>query len=159
MEYENKYYMTPRDFLDSVIYSDQDFKSNMRRRKVSSQELGKMLHNGKFFTKMCSSVDIIIRKYAEILTMIDMTNFVDYILLNTYTGARDWPQNNNDISRERSPDGLWRFHIWDNENSIGLSDDAGFNINIFNHLNLQNLGRIFSPVAPQEILFGAKSII
>ena len=47
--------MTPRDFLDSVIYSDQDFKSNMRRRKVSSQELDKMLHNGKFFTKMCSS--------------------------------------------------------------------------------------------------------
>ena len=51
--------MTPRDFLDSVIYSDQDFKSNMRRRKVSSQELGKMLDNGKFFTKMCSSFDII----------------------------------------------------------------------------------------------------
>ena len=68
MEYENKYYMTPRDFLDSVIYSDQDFKSNMRRRKVSSQELGKMLHNGKFFTKMCSSFDIIIRKAVEILT-------------------------------------------------------------------------------------------
>ena len=59
--------MTPRDFLDSVIYSDQAFKSNMRRRKVTSQELGKMLHNGKFFTKMCSSVDII-RKDAEILT-------------------------------------------------------------------------------------------
>jgi len=80
-------------------------------------------------------------KYAEILTMIDMTNFVDYILLNTYTGARDWPQNNNDISRERSPDGLWRFHIWDNENSIGLSGDADFNINIFNSLD-RNFGDI-----------------
>ena len=62
--------MTPRDFLDSVIYSDQDFKSNMRRRKVSSQELGKMLHNGKFFTRMCSSFDIIgqLEKAVEILT-------------------------------------------------------------------------------------------
>ena len=62
--------MTPRDFLDSVIYSDQDFKSNMRRRKVSSQELGKMLHNGKFFTEMCSSFDIIGQSVldVEILT-------------------------------------------------------------------------------------------
>ena len=60
--------MTPRDFLDSVIYSDQAFKSNMRRRKVSSQELGKMLHNGKLFTKMYSPFDIIIhRKAVEIL--------------------------------------------------------------------------------------------
>ena len=54
--------MTPRDFLDSVIYSDQAFKSNMRRRKVSSQELGKMLHNGKLFTKMYSPFDIIGKK-------------------------------------------------------------------------------------------------
>ena len=51
--------MTPRDFLDSVIYSDQAFKSNMRRRKVSSQELGKMLHNGKFFTKKCAHLLIL----------------------------------------------------------------------------------------------------
>ena len=62
--------MTPRDFLDSVIYSDQAFKSNMRRRKVSSQELGKMLHNGKLFTKMYSPFDIIgksVSKAVEIL--------------------------------------------------------------------------------------------
>ena len=41
--------MTPRDFLDSVIFSDQEFKANVRRRKVYPQEHGYMLHIGNVF--------------------------------------------------------------------------------------------------------------
>ena len=47
IEINGKYYMTPRDFLDSVIYSGEDTKrTKIRRRKVSPQEHGYMLHIG-----------------------------------------------------------------------------------------------------------------
>ena len=46
LEYDGKFYMTPRDFLDSVINSEHDFKTKIRRRKVSPQEVGYMLRIG-----------------------------------------------------------------------------------------------------------------
>ena len=73
--------------------------------------------------------------------MVDMVNFVDYLLLNTYTAARDWPQNNNDISRERSPNGIWRFHIWDNEDSLGRNG-GDVTVNTFTSRLDNNFGDI-----------------
>ena len=38
--------MTPRDFMDSVIYAEQENKGRVRRRKISPEEVGYMLHIG-----------------------------------------------------------------------------------------------------------------
>ena len=40
-------FMTPRDFLDSVIRTgDTESNSRIRRRKLSQKEVGMMLHKG-----------------------------------------------------------------------------------------------------------------
>merc|ERR1719510_1504518 len=44
IEIDGKCYMTPRDFLDSIIFSDEGSKTIARRRKVSPQEHNYMLH-------------------------------------------------------------------------------------------------------------------
>ena len=49
---------------------------------------------------------------------VDLTNYVDYIVLNTFVGNDDWPHNNYDISHEKTPGGIVRFHVWDAEKSF-----------------------------------------
>ena len=98
---------------------DSDFEWDVRHNTGSSDITEGDEEAWEAFTDFLSDEDLTdSAKYLEVLTMIDIVNYVDYLLLNTYMGARDWPQNNNDISRERSPSGVWRFHIWDNEDSL-----------------------------------------
>ena len=52
IEVDGKFYMTPRDFMDSVIYADQENKGRVRRRKVTSEEVGYMLHIGLYCYKI-----------------------------------------------------------------------------------------------------------
>jgi hypothetical protein len=52
---------------------------------------------------------------------LDVVNFADYILLNTYGATWDWPQNNYVMDRERSPAGIFRFSAWDAEGAFGLT--------------------------------------
>ena len=46
IEVDGKFFMTPRDFMDSVIYADHENKGRVRRRKISPAEVGYMLHIG-----------------------------------------------------------------------------------------------------------------
>lgn len=57
--------------------------------------------------------------YSQAMRLLDMTNFVDYLLVNTYGGTGDWPQNNWRAARERVPGALFRFYMWDAEWSFG----------------------------------------
>jgi len=67
--------------------------------------------------------------YEGLRTRMDVLNFADYILLNTYGGTWDWPQNNYVMDRERSPAGVFRFSVWDAEGAFGLT---GRNPNTWN---------------------------
>jgi len=57
--------------------------------------------------------------YALADRQMDMTNFVDYLLVNIYGGTGDWPNNNWRMARERSTKGKFRFYIWDAEWALG----------------------------------------
>ncbi len=57
--------------------------------------------------------------------VLDVTNFADYILLNTWAAMWDWPHNNWVMARERSPRGLWRCYVWDAEGGMGLYGNKG----------------------------------
>jgi hypothetical protein len=59
--------------------------------------------------------------YQALQTRVDVTNFADYILLHTYAGVWDWPQNNYVMDRERSSTGVFRFSVWDAEGAFGLT--------------------------------------
>ena len=63
--------------------------------------------------------------YAAVARRLELTNFVDYCLLNAYTAMGDWPANNWRAGRERSTNGIWRFHVWDAEWGFGIYANPG----------------------------------
>ncbi len=67
--------------------------------------------------------------YATASAMIDIDNFIDYLIVNVYAGTGDWPHNNWRAARERVPGGKYQFIIWDAEWAFG---NAGRDVNINN---------------------------
>ena len=67
--------------------------------------------------------------YRRYLTRLDVTNFVDYLLMPIYADVDDWPHNNWRAARERTPSGLWRFYAWDVEWSFGDPNGHGVSFN------------------------------
>ncbi len=61
--------------------------------------------------------------------LLDMTNYIDYMLMNFYIGNTDWPWHNFYAAIDAaSPDGF-KFFNWDGEMSLGLIN-GGFNSNV-----------------------------
>ena len=56
--------------------------------------------------------------WSRVLEMADVTNMVDYYLLNIYMATWDWPHNNWVAARERSDRGRYRLYIWDAEGAM-----------------------------------------
>lgn len=63
--------------------------------------------------------------YEGMRERLDMVNFIDYLLANIVGNTGDWPHNNFVCSRERSPEGRHRYHLWDAEGAFG---DFGGNV-------------------------------
>jgi len=63
--------------------------------------------------------------FNEVLRRMDVANFIDYLLVNTYGATWDWPHNNWRAARERVPTGKWRFYVWDAEGAFGEFDGRG----------------------------------
>jgi len=53
--------------------------------------------------------------YAKAGEMIDIVDFIDYLIVQLYSANWDWPSNNWVVSHERTPEGKFRFHCWDME--------------------------------------------
>lgn len=62
---------------------------------------------------------VVAANYALAERQLDMTNFVDYLLVNIYGGTGDWPNNNWRMARERIVGGKFRCYIWDAEWALG----------------------------------------
>lgn len=59
--------------------------------------------------------------YAELLSRVDVDNYLDYFMLNIVCQNHDWPHNNWITTRRRNdPAARWTFHEWDGEWSVGL---------------------------------------
>ena len=56
--------------------------------------------------------------WLKVLEMADVTNMIDYYLLNIYMATWDWPHNNWVAARERSDKGRYRLYIWDAEGAM-----------------------------------------
>jgi hypothetical protein len=81
--------------------------------------------------------------YQGMTRRLDVTNFVDYLLVNAYGYTGDWPHNNWRAARERRDGALWRYYIWDAEWSFGLYDRA-VSGNTFNELGTTEIGILYS---------------
>ncbi len=56
--------------------------------------------------------------YDQVLAQVDVEDFVDYLILRLWTADWDWPHNNWAAACELSPQGKWRFFVWDSEGSF-----------------------------------------
>ncbi len=52
--------------------------------------------------------------------LLDLPNYIDYMLLNIWGGNWDWPNKNFWFGRRRTPDSTgFKFYLWDFENTMG----------------------------------------
>ena len=56
---------------------------------------------------------------SEIASRVDLTSFVDYLLLEMFVGNLYWPDSNWVAVRQRKEGSLFRFFVWDSEGSFG----------------------------------------
>lgn len=65
--------------------------------------------------------------WESALELVDPVAMADYFLLNIYGATWDWPNNNWVSARERSPNGRYRFYMWDAEGAFGHPRRTGNN--------------------------------
>ena len=73
----------------------------------------------EMFTYLRNNPQSVLANYQGMQARLDMTAFVDYLILNIYTCTGDWPHNNWIAARERSTTGKFRFFVWDAEGAFG----------------------------------------
>ncbi len=58
--------------------------------------------------------------YRIIQEQIDIANYIDYNIIQMYSGNIDWPHRNVNLFLDRS-DGHWRWIFWDNDSAFALN--------------------------------------
>ena len=55
-------------------------------------------------------------RYEKLQRLLDVTNYIDYVLLNYYAGNQDWGENKNWYAiRHRTGDAPFQYFVWDGE--------------------------------------------
>ena len=69
--------------------------------------------------------------YAAAEALLDVDEFIDYMIVHYYAANNDWSHNNWYATRNRvEPGGKWRFHAWDQEHAFPTNDNNdSFNVN------------------------------
>jgi hypothetical protein len=75
--------------------------------------------------------------YLEAAGRVDVPQFIDWILANVYAGMIDWPWNNWIAARERTPEGIWHFYIWDADYTFRMLEQHGHGG--VNHRTMDNI--------------------
>ena len=70
--------------------------------------------------------------YEALAGMLDIDDFIDYMLMNFYVGNTDWAHKNWYATYNRNdPDGRWRYHSWDAEH---IMEKSLFNADLYGAL-------------------------
>ena len=85
--------------------------------------------NNKSYENLLSAIgaDLSIEEnYKAVLRLLDLDQFIDYMLINFYAGNADWAYQNWNASYNRvDPEKLWVFHNWDAEKTFQqVTDDV-----------------------------------
>ncbi|MBC8403902.1 MAG: CotH kinase family protein [Planctomycetes bacterium] len=71
------------------------------------------------------------QNYAHVQTLMDTANFATYNAVEIFCANTDWPQNNIKYWRPRTPEGRWRWLLYDLD--FGFGGNTGVNNNTLNH--------------------------
>ncbi|HNS19673.1 MAG TPA: lamin tail domain-containing protein [Sedimentisphaerales bacterium] len=64
-------------------------------------------------------------KYQSLCNLLDVDDYIAYLLANWYAGNHDWPHKNWYATHRNTTDGKWRFHSWDAEHTVEGGNDVG----------------------------------
>ncbi len=62
-------------------------------------------------------------EYQALQESVDVENLVDYMMLNIYSGNRDWILSNWIAARRRAAGAQFTFFCWDSEDTLGAVDE------------------------------------
>jgi hypothetical protein len=62
--------------------------------------------------------------YDHFQTLVDVDNYATYLITEIYLANRDWPHHNSKMWRPRTPDGRWRWLLYDVDNGMQDAADA-----------------------------------
>lgn len=60
--------------------------------------------------------------YDQFVDMVEVDNYATYLITEIFLANRDWPHHNSKMWRPRTPDGRWRWLLYDVDN--GMADEA-----------------------------------
>jgi hypothetical protein len=63
-------------------------------------------------------------KYQTLCNLLDVDEFIVYLLANWFVDNGDWPAKNWYATHRNTPDGRWRFHSWDAEHTVENNNNA-----------------------------------
>jgi hypothetical protein len=72
--------------------------------------------------------------YAVVAAQVNIENFINYHCLEIYSANTDWPAHNALSFRPRTPDGRWRWIIWDSDNSFAAEGFSQIETDMLSHL-------------------------
>ena len=59
--------------------------------------------------------------YEHVGSQVDLDNLIDYTVAEIYFANNDWPHGNNDCWRPRTPEGRWRWLLYDTDTGFGVN--------------------------------------
>jgi hypothetical protein len=66
-----------------------------------------------------------VAKYQALCNLLDVDDFITYLLANWFAGNHDWPSKNWYATHRNTADGKWRFHSWDAEHTTEGTNSVG----------------------------------
>jgi hypothetical protein len=74
--------------------------------------------------------------WADVESRVDVDNLATYCIMEVWGGNDDWPQNNIKWWRPRTPEGRWRWMLYDTDFVFGRYDSV--NVDVLTHLYNSN---------------------
>jgi hypothetical protein len=129
-------YGNDRDFIDMITgnYLEVDAGSNEHYVRLA-----------EFIESNDLSHD---NNYEYVATQMDIFNFIDYQVAEMFFANLDWPINNQRLWRPQTPDGKWRWILFDVD--AGFSDAS---YNMLHHSLVEHMGTHWQNMPVSTFLF------
>ncbi len=94
-------------------------KYGIKKRDINLIEGNLNIAKGdnKDFIKLLNFVDendlSIPANFDRVATKIDLSNYIDYFIIETYFGNEDWPGNNMQLWKPNTPNAQWKWILFD----------------------------------------------
>ena len=145
----------------------QDEKYLAEHYKISSDSLTIIENNGLLFygsieevaaykelIKFIENNDLSVPgNYNKLISEIDLQNFTDYLIAETFFVNTDWPANNVKAWKKSGDSAKWRWMISDLDWGFGYIGDDAYKINMFEKLRNEksDISKIFSALCSNKI--------